>query len=98
MTWIIWCLGYAVLAAGLWMASAFLLRLGQVGRMLSAVAAPAMIAALAACSEFFDARAGWPFMWAPLFLIYGLFSGGGAATIALPIWFLFEEHLGWRAR
>jgi len=98
MSSIIWYLGYAALSAGLWAASAFLLRWGHGGRMLAAVAVPALVAALAAFGGFLDAGAGWPLEWALIFVVYGLFSGGLAGIVALPIWFALEEWLGWRAR
>ena len=98
MSSIVWFLGYAALASGLWAAGAFLLGLRHTGRLVLTTALPAIVAGLQACEPFFDEQNGWPGPWALIFFVYGLFVGGLAAIVALPVWFVFEERIGWRAR
>ncbi|MDH4743370.1 hypothetical protein OMP43_05005 [Sphingomonas sp. CBMAI 2297] len=98
MTWIIWCLGYAALASGLWAAGAFLFRLGHAGRLLTTVILPALVVGVATGCGYFDSRAEWPPEWALIFLVLCIGTGASAAIVGLLAWFMLEEWFGWRAR
>ena len=98
MSSIVWLLGYAALASGLWMAAAFLLGLRHTRRLVLTTALPAIVAGLEVWGPYFDGRNGWPDEWALVFFVFGLLVGGLAAIVALPVWFVFEERMGWRAR
>jgi hypothetical protein len=98
MASISWLLGYVALSSGLWAAGAFLLELRHTGRLVLTTAVPGIVAGLQACAPYLDGRDGWPDEWVLLFFLYGLLVGGFATIVALPIWFVFEERIGWRAR
>lgn len=92
-----WIIGYAALASGLWAASAFLFRLRHAGRLVATIGVPAVLAGTQAWLSYLAGSGGGTDDWAPVFLILSLFVGGAAGMAALPVWYVFEERLGWRA-
>ncbi|UIJ44125.1 hypothetical protein LZK98_13690 [Sphingomonas cannabina] len=99
MTLVAWLLALTGLAFALWLTAAFLLRLRHLGRLVLTIAVPALFAGGWVWLSYLEKRTpGSEPGWDAVFLLVSFFVGAFAALAVLPVWFVAEEKLGWRAR
>lgn len=99
MSVLLWLLALSACAFALWLVSAFALRLRQTGRLLVTLGIPALLTSAVIWARYLEDRgpASEP-GWDAVFLIVSVFAGALSGAAMLPVWFLAERKLGWRAR
>jgi len=95
----IWIVGLAILSFATWLCAAFILRAGHAVRLSLTILFPALVAggynwAAYLAQRYPGTEAGWD----AIFLIFSFGMGVAAGLSMLPVWFLAEERLGWRAK
>lgn len=97
MFYLAWGSGLALLAFLAWLLGAFVLRLGHAARLMLTLIVPAATAGCCLWSRYMIHRIGDP-GWDAVFVVVSVTVAALVAIAALPVWFLAEEKLGWRAR
>ena len=98
MWWLIWMAGLSVLAFAMWCVAAFALRLRHLGRLIVTVAGPGIGVGCYCWLSYLERAVNGGPGWDAVFLVLSILAGGLATLAVLPIWFVAEEKLGWRAR
>lgn len=98
MVIVAWWFVLSVAAVLAWIAAAGL-RFAHTGRLVATIVFPAMLAGAGAWRTFFPSGAAIHAPgWNVVFVLLSLSAGLAGGVSVLPIWFLAEEKLGWRAR
>ena len=92
-----WLAAVAALAFVLWALAAFVLRFGHTARLVLTLSGPALLVGRWMWSDHLSRRIPGVDNWDLVFAVLSICAGAMTAVAVIPIWFLAEEKLGWRA-